>query len=110
LPQITFVSHDGARLQVVEAPIGDSVMEIAVRNGIDMEGACEGNMACSTCHVIVDPDWDRNLPPPKVEEEDMLDLVFGLKRTSRLCCQIIMTAELDGLTVRLPGESRNLLD
>ncbi|MDP6829490.1 MAG: 2Fe-2S iron-sulfur cluster-binding protein [Alphaproteobacteria bacterium] len=110
MPQIIFVSHDGSRQQAVEAPIGDSVMEIAVRNGIDMEGACEGNMACSTCHVIVDPDWDRKLPPPKVEEEDMLDLVFGLKRTSRLCCQIIMTAELDGLTVRLPGESRNLLD
>jgi len=85
-------------------------MDIAVRHGIDMEGACEGNLACSTCHVIVDPDWDGKIPAPVEDEEDMLDLVFGLKRTSRLCCQIIMTSDLDGLTLRLPGESRNLLD
>ncbi len=109
MPQITFISADGTQQQVVEAPIGDSVMEIAVRHGIDMEGACEGNLACSTCHVIVDPDWNGKIPPPVEDEEDMLDLVFGLKRTSRLCCQIFMTPALDGLTVRLPGESRNLL-
>jgi len=66
-------------------------------------------MACSTCHVIVDPSWELKLPLPAEEEEDMLDLVYGLAPTSRLCCQIIMTAELDGLVVRLPSESRNLL-
>jgi 2Fe-2S ferredoxin len=109
LPQIIFISADGAQRQAVEAPVGDTVMDIAVRNGVDMEGACEGNLACSTCHVIVDPDWNSKIPPPVEEEEDMLDLVFGLKRTSRLCCQIVMTPALDGLTVRLPGESRNLL-
>ena len=85
-------------------------MDIAINNGMDMEGACEGNMACSTCHVIVDPDWSVKLPLPQEEEEDMLDLVYDLKRTSRLGCQIVMTAELDGMIVRLPGESRNLLD
>ena len=85
-------------------------MEIAVRHSMDIEGACEGNMACSTCHVIVDPDWSSKLSRPAEEEEDMLDLVYGLRRTSRLGCQIIMTAELDGLTLRLPGESRNLLN
>ena len=84
-------------------------MEIAVRHSMDIEGACEGNMACSTCHVIVDPDWSSKLSRPAEEEEDMLDLVYGLRRTSRLGCQIIMTAELDGLTLRLPSESRNLL-
>ena len=84
-------------------------MEIAVNNNMDMEGACEGNMACSTCHVIVDPEWSGKLPAVAEEEEDMLDLVYGLRRTSRLGCQIIMTPELDGLIVRLPGESRNLL-
>ena len=67
-------------------------------------------MACSTCHVIVDPDWSGKLSRPAEEEEDMLDLVYGLRRTSRLGCQIIMTAELDGLTLRLPSESRNLLN
>ena len=85
-------------------------MEGAVRHNLDMEGACEGNMACSTCHVIVDPDWSGKLSRPAEEEEDMLDLVYGLRRTSRLGCQIIMTAELDGLTLRLPSESRNLLN
>ena len=85
-------------------------MEIAVRHNMDIEGACEGNMACSTCHVIVDPDWSGKLSRPAEEEEDMLDLVYGLRRTSRLGCQIIMTAELDGLTLRLPSESRNLLN
>ena len=85
-------------------------MEVAVRHNLDMEGACEGNMACSTCHVIVDPDWSGKLSRPAEEEEDMLDLVYGLRRTSRLGCQIIMTAELDGLTLRLPSESRNLLN
>ena len=85
-------------------------MEIAVRHSMDIEGACEGNMACSTCHVIVDPNWSSKLSRPAEEEEDMLDLVYGLRRTSRLGCQIIMTAELDGLTLRLPGESRNLLN
>ena len=85
-------------------------MEIAVRHRLDMEGACEGNMACSTCHVIVDPDWSGKLSRPTEEEEDMLDLVYGLRRTSRLGCQIIMTEELDGLTLRLPNESRNLLN
>ena len=91
MPQIIFISADGSQQREVEAPVGDSVMDIAVRHGIDMEGACEGNLACSTCHVIVDPDWDGKIPAPVEDEEDMLDLVFGLKRTSRLCCQIIMT-------------------
>ena len=85
-------------------------MEIAVRHNLDMEGACEGNMACSTCHVIVDSDWFGKLSHPTEEEEDMLDLVYGLRRTSRLGCQIVITAELDGLILRLPSESRNLLD
>mgnify|MGYP003772016417 FL=1 len=109
LPHIVFLSPDGSQRWEIEAPIGVSVMEIAVNNNMDMEGACEGNMACSTCHVIVDPEWSGKLPAVAEEEEDMLDLVYGLRRTSRLGCQIIMTPELDGLIVRLPGESRNLL-
>ncbi|MBC8239370.1 MAG: 2Fe-2S iron-sulfur cluster binding domain-containing protein [Alphaproteobacteria bacterium] len=108
-PHIIFVSPDGSQRWEVEAPLGVSVMEIAISNNIDMEGACEGNMACSTCHVIVDPDWSGKLPLPQEEEEDMLDLVYDLKRTSRLGCQIIMTAALDGLIVHLPTQSRNLL-
>ncbi len=108
-PQLIFVSPDGTEQWQIEAPIGVSVMDTAVNNGMDMEGACEGNMACATCHVIVDADWSGKLPLAEEEEEDMLDLVLGLRRTSRLACQIIMTTALDGLTVRLPGENRNLL-
>ena len=66
-------------------------------------------MACSTCHVIVETQWHGRLPPPEEDEEDMLDLAFALTRTSRLGCQIVITRELDGLTVRLPPETRNLL-
>jgi 2Fe-2S ferredoxin len=108
MPKITFVNTDGTRVEV-EAPIGLSVLEIAHRNNIDLEGACEGSLACSTCHVIVDPEWYDVLALAKEDEEDMLDLAFGLTKTSRLGCQIIMTEELDGLTVSLPAGSRNMM-
>src|SRR5687767_13664697 len=108
MPKITFINADGSRLEV-EAPVGLSILEIAHRHNIDLEGACEGSLACSTCHVVVDPEWYELLPAAKEDEEDMLDLAFGLTRTSRLGCQIIITEELDGLTVSLPGGSRNVL-
>jgi 2Fe-2S ferredoxin len=84
-------------------------MEIAHKYDVDLEGACEGSLACSTCHVIVEPDWYERLLPAREDEEDMLDLAWGLTKTSRLGCQIIMNDELDGLTVRLPGGSNNLM-
>jgi 2Fe-2S ferredoxin len=105
---MTFVESDGTRHEV-EAPEGLSVLEIAHRNDIDLEGACEGSLACSTCHVIIDPEWYASLEEPTEDEEDMLDLAFGLAKTSRLGCQIIMSDKLDGLTVRLPEGSRNAL-
>ena len=108
MPKMTFISPDGKRLEV-EAPLGLSVLEIAHRNNVDLEGACEGSLACSTCHVIVDVAWYDRLPAPKEEEEDMLDLAFGLTPTSRLGCQLIMTSELDGLTVTLPTATRNMM-
>ena len=108
MPKMTFINADGSRLDV-EAPLGLSVLEIAHRNNVDLEGACEGSLACSTCHVVVDPEWYELLPAAKEDEEDMLDLAFGLTKTSRLGCQIIMNDELDGLTVRLPGGSNNLM-
>jgi 2Fe-2S ferredoxin len=76
---------------------------------VDIEGACEGSLACSTCHVIVAPEWFSRLEDITEDEEDMLDLAFRLTNTSRLGCQIIITEKLDGLTVSLPGETRNLL-
>ena len=108
MPKMVFVERDGTRKEV-EAPVGLSVLEIAHRNDIDIEGACEGSLACSTCHVIVDDSWYQRLAEASEDEEDMLDLAFDLQRTSRLGCQIVMTEELDGLTVHLPGETRNML-
>jgi len=76
---------------------------------VDIEGACEGSLACSTCHVIVDAEWFEKLGDPTEDEEDMLDLAFGLEKTSRLGCQIVMSDELDGLVVKVPAGSRNML-
>jgi len=109
MPKMTFIERDGTR-KTVDAPIGLSVLEIAHRNDVDIEGACEGSLACSTCHVVVEPEWYELLKDATEDEEDMLDLAFGLTKTSRLGCQIVMTEELDGLTVRLPQATRNMMN
>lgn len=101
MPKMSFVERDST-IREVEAPLGLSVLEIAHRHGIDLEGACEGSLACATCHVVVDPSWSGKLAQPTEDEEDMLDLAFALEKTSRLGCQIVMTEALDGLVVRLP--------
>ena len=106
---MTFIERGGARREV-DAPLGMSVLEIAHQHGVDIEGACEGSLACSTCHVIVEPAWFKKLDEPTEDEEDMLDLAFGLTETSRLGCQIVMTEALDGLVVKLPAGARNLLN
>ena len=108
MPKITFITHDNKHLEI-EAPNGLSVMEIAHQHDIDLEGACEGSLACSTCHVIVDQEWFDKLEEASEDEEDMLDLAFGLTRTSRLGCQIIMGPELEGMVVRLPETTRNMM-
>jgi ferredoxin-2, mitochondrial len=105
---VTFVGLDGTKHVSNTANPGDRLLEIA--QGLDqpLEGTCEGQMACSTCHVIVDPDWFDKLPTAREEEEDMLDMAACATRTSRLACQIVMTEALDGLVVKIPGESRNM--
>lgn len=107
MPKMTFIDPDGTRHEV-DAPEGLSVLEIAHRNKIALEGACEGSLACSTCHVIVAPEWYDKLTAASEDEEDMLDLAFGLTQTSRLGCQVIMRKELDGLVVSLPSATRNI--
>ena len=106
MPKMTFMQRDGTRKDV-DAPLGLSVLEIAHKHGVDIEGACEGSLACSTCHVVVDPSWYGKLSEATEDEEDMLDLAFDLQETSRLGCQIIMTEALDGLVVKLPSATRN---
>jgi 2Fe-2S ferredoxin len=108
MPKVTFISPDGSR-QVVDAPVGSTILELAHKYNVDIEGACEGSLACSTCHVIVAPEWYPKLKPPSEDEQDMLDLAFGLTKTSRLGCQIVITAALDGLVVSLPREVRNMM-
>ena len=108
MPKMTFIERDGTRREV-DAPLGLSVLEIAHKHDVDIEGACEGSLACSTCHVIVDPEDYERLTDATEDEEDMLDLAFGLTHTSRLGCQIRMTEALDGLVVRLPAATRNMM-
>jgi ferredoxin, 2Fe-2S len=101
MPRVTFITTAGERQQV-EAPSGLSVMEIARMYDLGIEGACEGSIACATCHVIVDAAYAGRLDGASAEEEEMLELAVGVQPTSRLACQIVLTEDLDGLTVRLP--------
>ncbi len=106
-PTVRFILEDGT-MKEVEANVGDSLLDVARHHCIDLEGACGGALACSTCHLIIDAEWYKALSEPSDDEEDMLDLAFGLTPTSRLGCQIRMTPELDGITVTLPPVTRHL--
>lgn len=108
MPNVIFILRDESKREIA-AETGQNLMIVAQQNGLDVEGACGGAMACSTCHMIVDKDWYGKLPPPSDDETDMLDLAPGLTRTSRLGCQIKMTEALNGLTVRLPQSTKSLL-
>ncbi|TGZ84744.1 ferredoxin [Ascodesmis nigricans] len=106
--KITFIDKDSTHhtFSVCE---GDNLLDIAQEYDMEMEGACGGSAACSTCHVIVeDEGMYEKMEEPSDDENDMLDLAFGLTETSRLGCQVKMTKELDGLVVRLPSMTRNL--
>lgn len=105
--KVTFINADGD-VQNVEAEAGQGLLEVAQAAGQPLEGTCEGQMACSTCHVIIDKEWFDKLPLAVEDEEDMLDLASGARRTSRLSCQIMLSAELDGIVVHIPAESRNM--
>ena len=107
MPKITFVQKDGSE-QTIDAQENWSIMQVAVENKVDgIEGACGGSMACATCHVYVHPDWEERVTAQdneqSEEEEDMLDVAFDIRETSRLGCQIKLNDALDGLVVALPG-------
>jgi ferredoxin len=105
--RVRFIAADGEVTEAEGAP-GAALLDVAQANGMPLEGTCEGQMACSTCHVIVAQDWFDKLPAAAEEEEDMLDLAAGVTRTSRLSCQIVLSEPLDGLEVRIPAESRDM--
>ena len=104
---VTFVTPSGERV-TASGQSGERLLEVAQGAGMPLEGTCEGQMACSTCHVIVSSEWFPRLPPAVDDEEDMLDLATGVTRTSRLSCQIRLAPELEGLETRIPGESRDM--
>lgn len=105
--RVTFVTPENERV-VADGAEGQRLLELGQTAGMPLEGTCEGQMACSTCHVIVAPEWFDRLPAAVDDEEDMLDLAAGVSRTSRLSCQIVLTADLDGLEVRIPTEARDM--
>ncbi|KAH9848005.1 2Fe-2S ferredoxin-type domain-containing protein [Lenzites betulinus] len=106
--KIHFKDAKGNLIRTVEANEGDDILGIAHEYDIDLEGACEGSVACSTCHVILDPESYDKLPEPEDDENDMLDMAFGLTDTSRLGCQVRLTKDLDGITATLPAATRNM--
>jgi len=105
--RVTFVERDGTRRDV-EAKAGDRLLDVAQNADQPLEGTCEGQMACSTCHVIVAAEDFAKLPPAVEEEEDMLDLAADATRHSRLACQIWLDETLDGLTVTIPSNAKNM--
>ncbi|KAL8830965.1 MAG: hypothetical protein Q9191_001145 [Dirinaria sp. TL-2023a] len=106
--KVSFIDKEGHE-HTFEVADGDNLLDIAQSEDLEMEGACGGSCACSTCHVIVEQStmYDK-IPEPDDDENDMLDLAFGLTETSRLGCQVKMSKDLDGLRVRLPSMTRNL--
>jgi len=105
--RVRFIDRDG-KVTEAEGAAGAALLDVAQAAGMPLEGTCEGQMACSTCHVVVTSEWFDKLPPAVEDEEDMLDLAAGVTRTSRLSCQVVLTDALDGLEVRIPSESRDM--
>lgn len=105
--RVCFQNAAGQKI-LADAQPGQSLLDVGQAAGLPLEGTCEGQMACSTCHVIVDADWFTRLPKASDDEEDMIDLAAGATRYSRLACQILLDESLDGLTVRVPPESNNM--
>ena len=105
---VRFVSADGNHIQEVRGKPGERLLDLAQAHGQPLEGTCEGQMACSTCHVIVAAEDFGKLPRASDEEEDLLDLAARVTRTSRLACQIMLTEDMESLTVRMPGEAHDM--
>jgi ferredoxin-2, mitochondrial len=103
-----FTHADGKNRSSGEGTPDQSLLSLGQAIGMPLEGTCEGQMACSTCHVIVDAADFAKLPRASAAEEDMLDLAAGACRTSRLSCQIMMRDCPEGITVRIPPESRDM--
>lgn len=109
MTRVRFISADGAHVSEVDAPPGARLLDVAQADGQPLEGTCEGQMACSTCHVHVAAEDFAKLPPASEQEEDLLDLAADVTRHSRLACQIWLEETLESLTVRMPGQAHNMM-
>jgi len=107
LVEVNFVTAEGGQVKA-EAETGANLLDVAQAAGMALEGTCEGQMACSTCHVIVADEWFAKLGAASAEEEDMLDLAAGVQRTSRLSCQIELSDELDGIEISVPEQAHDM--
>ncbi len=107
MPTITFIEFDGT-VRKVNARVGMSFLAAAKKNGVDLEGACGGSLACATCHLIMEPEWYARPPPAAAPEKLLLDVAFDMTPTSRLGCQLKITKDLDGCAVRVADKNRNL--
>jgi len=105
---VTFIDTDGSRIPVT-GKVGQSLLDLAHANDVELEGACEASLACSTCHVILPQSFYQKLSDPSDEENDMLDMAFGLTDTSRLGCQVKLSEDLEGMEVQLPAATRNMM-
>ena len=105
--KVTFIKSTGERVEA-EAQSGDVLLRVGQAAGMPLEGTCEGQMACSTCHVLVAKEWFAQLPEASEDEEDMLDLAYGVRPTSRLSCQITLTDALDGMEVTIPADAHDM--
>ncbi|KAF9648258.1 ferredoxin [Thelephora ganbajun] len=106
--KVHFKDSKGELIKIIEGNEGDDILSLAHEHDIDLEGACEGSIACSTCHVILSPEHYDLLEEPGDDENDMLDMAFGLTDTSRLGCQVILDKKLDGMVCTLPAATRNM--
>ncbi|MEP3050536.1 MAG: 2Fe-2S iron-sulfur cluster-binding protein [Erythrobacter sp.] len=104
---VHFTAASGTQSEA-KGEVGESLLDVGQAHGMPLEGTCEGQMACSTCHVIVAAEWFEKLTVPSEEEEDMLDFAAGVRRTSRLACQIELTEALDGIAVSIPSEAHDM--
>lgn len=104
MPHVTFVSRKGERTKIA-APAGQTILEAAHANDVGLPGTCGASMICATCHVLISAEYRAKLPPPSEDEEDTLDLAFGVTEDSRLGCQITLTDAVDGMEIRLAPTS-----
>ena len=105
---VTFIQEKDGVSKTVQGRVGMNVLRVAQAHGVELEGACECSLACSTCHVVLEEELFEKLPEPSDDENDMLDLAFGLTETSRLGCQVEITEGMDGSVFRIPAATRNM--